>query len=440
MKIAQYAHLTVLLSLLVCLISFAHWLLFVSVDFFWNGESTASFLIFLSAFFPGVFFAGTAWVYKRENRFSRALYLVGSLWLGTFIFLFLSMLFVWGIFWVGIFLGWNVPLGWIFSFCFGISLGIVAYGVYNAFHMRVRRVEVFIRSLPEYWEGKKIVQISDVHLGAIYGVRHFRKIASIANAEKPEIAAFTGDTFDGIEGSLSLFSEPLSSIRAKSGSFFIIGNHETYLGVEKVFRLLRKTRIHILDNAVADVHGLKVIGLSYPGRGKKKRFVKHLERLRSLYDGHPALLLLHTPERIKKISTMGISLQLSGHTHYGQITPFNVVTHIVHRGFDYGKYEIGDYTLYTTNGIGTWGPPIRFGNTPEIVCVTLRRKNSPLPQKKEKHLLAKKVDEIAQKTKRRARKMHASLKKQSRKTRKRAKDAITQILERSEKTKEENRE
>lgn len=390
----QIAHFSVLIFLIFCIVFSAHWMTFISIDGFWNLGVSSLVIALLSAFLPGLFFFSTGMIHSRESNFSRWLYLISSTWLGLFSFFFFSVFLTWGVFWVGVFFGWNAPLGSIFSGLAIASVFAVAYGIWNAFHPRVRQVEVRIRNLPDSWQGKKIVQISDVHLGAVYGANHFCKIASMVNAEKPEIVVFTGDTFDGIDGWLSTFVEPLCRVKAKSGVFFIIGNHETYLGVEKTLETLRRTRIHVLDNAVAEVHGLKIVGLSYPDRGKKKLFVRTLQKLFPEYQGYPTLLLNHTPEKIKKISQMGISLQLSGHTHFGQMTPFNLVTHLMHKGFDYGKFEIGDYTLYTTNGVGTWGPPIRFGNTPEVVAVTVFQKpDDDLPTHRQNGLIrgAKKV-------------------------------------------------
>lgn len=378
----KWAHAGIFMTLVFMVITCAHILTFVSVDFFWNFHFSWYAILITAVLFPGIFFFVTGWTHRWENRFSRKFYYIASLWLGFFSFLFFAVFLTWGVYWLGVLFHLDIRLKWVFFLFFVLSFGAVARGMYNAFHPRVKRVEVFVRNLPDFWEGKKIVQLSDVHLGAIYGADHFRHIIKMANVEKPEIIVFTGDTFDGMPGSLSEFVEPLSRTRAKSGSFFIIGNHETYLGVHRTLEVMRKTRIHVLQDTVVDIHGLKIIGLSYPERGKRKRFAHRLSKLRPLYEGFPALLLVHSPESIKKISRMGISLQLSGHTHYGQMTPYNLVTHFLHKGFDYGKYEIGDYTLYTTNGIGTWGPPIRFGNIPEIVSVTLKKKTSEIKNKK----------------------------------------------------------
>ncbi len=380
MKLAHFS----IFSLIALAVFFAHWILFISIDFFWSIGLSASAIILLAILFPGVFFLATGIIHNRESDPARWLYLFSSIWMGYFSFLFFSMFLTWGVFWMDAFFDRSISLSMTFSFFAVISALAVSYGIWNAFHPRVRQVEVRIRNLPPYWEGKKIVQLSDVHLGAVYGAQHFRKIATMANAEKPEIVVFTGDTFDGTDGWLSTFIEPISRIQAKSGIFFIIGNHETYLGVEKALSVLKETSLQVLDNVVTEVKGLKIVGLSYPDRGKKKNFIKTLRELFSEYQGYPTLLLNHTPEQIKKISRMGIALQLSGHTHFGQMTPYNLITHYMHKGFDYGKFELGDYTLYTTNGIGTWGPPIRFGNTPEVVSVTVHNKpDSDLTGKRE---------------------------------------------------------
>lgn len=406
----KWAHAGIFMTLVFFVITCTHALAFLSIDFFWNLQLSWYTILTTAILLPGVFFLITGWTHRWENALSRRLYFIASLWLGFFSFLFFSVFLTWGMYWLGTFFHGNMPLDWIFFLFFTLSVGAVIRGMYNAFHPRIRHIEVFIRDLPEFWEGKKIIQLSDVHLGAIYGADHFRHIAEMTNAENPEMIVFTGDTFDGMRGSLAEFAEPLSRVRARSGSFFIIGNHETYLGVNLALEVIRKTRIHVLQDAVVDVKGLKLIGLSYPERGKRKRFARRLAQLQPLYEGHPSLLLVHSPEGIKKISRMGISLQLSGHTHYGQMAPYNMVTHLLHKGFDYGKYEMGDYTLYTTNGIGTWGPPIRFGNVPEIVSVTLHKKAKATPFLKKRHSLIRGVSRVSKKAKQTTRRMLARVK------------------------------
>lgn len=246
------------------------------------------------------------------------------------------------------------------------------YGVWNASHPIITHINVTIPHLPENWKGKRIVQLSDIHLGYVYQPDFMGRVAAQVETLQPEMVVITGDLLDGMDGNLEHSLDSLDDIHAPKGVLFITGNHETYYGLDKTFALLKRTRVRILQDEVVDMEGLKVIGLSYPERGEKKDMVGVLNSLGDSWKGSPNILLYHSPTYIEKFKEAGINLQLSGHTHKGQIFPFNLITKLIYHGHDYGLYQSGDYTLYTTNGIGTWGPSMRIGNRPEIVAITLR--------------------------------------------------------------------
>jgi hypothetical protein len=214
--------------------------------------------------------------------------------------------------------------------------------------------------------------LSDVHLGHIYREKFIKKVVEKVNSQEPEMVLITGDLFDGMDGNLAPIIQPLEDIRAKAETFFVIGNHETYLGLDNVFREIKNTPLRILRDEVVDINGLKLIGIGYPDRGEKKDIVTVLESLKKDYFGKPNILLFHTPVAISQIKDLGINLELCGHTHRGQIFPFNLITNLLYRGYDYGLFSMGEYTLYTSNGVGTWGPAMRLGNNPEIVVITLK--------------------------------------------------------------------
>jgi uncharacterized protein len=119
-----------------------------------------------------------------------------------------------------------------------------------------------------------------------------------------------------------------------------------------------------------DVDGLQIVGVDYPLRGKSKNVAAVIDGM-NMDKNKPSVLLFHSPVQIDQIKETGISLQLSGHTHVNQMFPLRFITWLVYRGHDYGLYSDGDYNLYTTNGIGTCWPPMRTGNMPEIVEITL---------------------------------------------------------------------
>ena len=260
-------------------------------------------------------------------------------------------------------------LGLIF---FGLAFAYSVYGMWNADHPQIKNITVTIPNLPQQWKNKIIVQLSDVHMGHVNRAEFLQRIVAKVNAVHPDMVVITGDFFDGMDGNLQQLVQPLNDLGPEKGIFFITGNHENFLGIDKVFAAFKNTRVHILQDQVVDVGGLKVIGIGYPRRGENKDVVGVLHSLEKDFAGRPNLLLFHAPVHIDEFKNSGVNLQLSGHTHRGQIFPFRYITELVYKGYDYGLHRIGDYTLYTTNGAGTWGPAMRTGNTPEIVVVTLQ--------------------------------------------------------------------
>ena len=195
---------------------------------------------------------------------------------------------------------------------------------------------------------------------------------------------------------ISNFAADLNRFKAHKGIYFITGNHETYIGVHRALRVLNRTQIKILKNEVIDIDGLQVIGISYPGI-KEISNIESLDKIkRNSAVKNPRIMLFHTPTNISPMDgdgldrhfstywipdttystarNLGIDLQLSGHTHAGQIFPFGYLTRLIYKDFDYGLRQLDRFSIYTTSGVGTWGPPMRTGNSPEIVAIKITAK------------------------------------------------------------------
>ncbi len=193
---------------------------------------------------------------------------------------------------------------------------------------------------------------------------------------------------------ISHFAAGLDQLRAKKGVFFVTGNHETYVGLNRALNVLKKTKIQILHNEIIEVDGLQIMGISYPGiRGVHE--IRGLEKLpQNSSNNRPRILLFHTPTNIRPKGgdgldhhfatywvpdtsfalnkEIGADLQLSGHSHAGQLFPFGYLTKLIYKGYDYGFHRLSRFAIYTTSGVGTWGPPLRTGNSPEIVVMNLK--------------------------------------------------------------------
>jgi len=268
--------------------------------------------------------------------------------------------------------GFQINTAVFASICFVAVAAFTAYGVRHAFDTRIKNITVSIPNLPDEWKGKKIVQLSDVHLGSVYQDGFMRKLVEMTNAEKPAMVVITGDLVDGTDGNLDHAFAILNNIQAEKGIYFITGNHEIYAGVDKVYGDLKKTKVRVMNDEVIDLGGLKLIGINYPKQGEQKDVPAVLASLARQFQGQPNIYLYHSPTDIAQAKAAGVNLQLSGHTHKGQFFPINLITKLVYKGYDYGLSKQGNYTLYTTSGQGLWGPTMRVGSDSEIPVITLK--------------------------------------------------------------------
>lgn len=306
-----------------------------------------------------------------ENIVTRTAYFLSGFWLGFLVNLLVAFLVLWLLTLLGGQLGFSFGSAFFGVACIGIAFLFSLSGAWAALHPGVKEIRVHIPGLPEAWRGQTIVQLSDVHLGHVYQSDFLEGIVAKVNALHPKAVVITGDLFDGMDGRLDSLVAPLRNLNTPSGVFFVTGNHETYLGVTKALAALEGTSVTFLQDEVRDVDGLELIGVSYPLRGESRDILTTLGSLRDQFIGKPNVLLYHAPVKIEEIAKSGVHLMLAGHTHRGQQFPFQFITHLVHRGYDYGLYSIGDFTLYTTSGVGTWGPSMRIGTRGEIVSITL---------------------------------------------------------------------
>ena len=153
-----------------------------------------------------------------------------------------------------------------------LALLYSAYGVWNAYHPRLEDVTVKIDNLLPQWQDKKVVQITDLHLGDVIGTEFLEYVIEKINSQNPAAVFITGDLFEGGDGNLNSFASMLDSIRSETGVYYVTGNHETYLGVQRALDAFADTKIKILDDEMVVVDGLQIIGISYPERGSSKEY------------------------------------------------------------------------------------------------------------------------------------------------------------------------
>ncbi|MDO8565864.1 MAG: metallophosphoesterase [Candidatus Moranbacteria bacterium] len=351
----------------------SHAIVYVSLVHFFSITVSAHkyILVCILIFLAVSFFLSSAIAHFFENGFTRAYYFLSGFWLGFLVNIIMALAIAWLTLWVSQYLHIDLNKSSIGAFFLGLALLLSLYGVWHALRPVVKNISVRIPNLPEQWKGETIVHLSDIHLGHVYQASYLEGVVEKVNALHPKMVVITGDLFDGMDGYLGSLVQPFNGIQSDNGIFFVTGNHETYLGIEKAFSALQDTKVVILKDEVRDVDGLQLIGISFPKRGEKKDLIATLESLRDRFSGQPSVLLYHAPARVGEVAASGVNLMLSGHTHRGQQFPFRYITHLVHAGYDYGLYRKGDFSLYTTSGVGTWGPTMRIGTQSEIVAITL---------------------------------------------------------------------
>lgn len=321
-----------------------------------------------------MFMISMIWLHYSSTMLTRSFYFISGLWQGLLVNFLVVIIFSW--FLLGILKIFQidptkVPLAIVGTVGITVAIGLMLYGIYNVFDVKVKNINVAINKLPDTWKGKRAVQISDVHLGNILMNGHLENILKKIDEVKPDIIFITGDLFDGMDGNLDLFTENLKKLQAPLGVYYVNGNHETYVGMPEVLTELGKTNIKILKDEIVEVDGVQVIGISYPEREQKKDLEKTIEEMGSYNVDMPSILLYHEPRQIEAMEKIGIDLMLSGHTHKGQIWPLGYITDAVYRGYDYGLYTLNNFNLYTSCGVGVWGPTMRTSGQSEVVVINL---------------------------------------------------------------------
>lgn len=252
------------------------------------------------------------------------------------------------------------------------TIGLGAAAVRSGLaRVAVKRVDVALSRLPEAMRGTTIAQLTDVHIGPTIGRDFLEEIVARTNAIQPDIVAITGDLVDGSVEDLRQHVAPLKNLKARYGVYFVTGNHEYYSGhdawceeLERLgVRVLRNERVSIGEGSDSfDLAGIDDYGAS-PDLGKA---VAGRDNSREL------VLLAHQPKAIHEAEQLGVGLQLSGHTHGGQLWPWKYLVRLQQPVVS-GLERFGRALIYVSNGTGYWGPPMRLGAPAEITQIVLDR-------------------------------------------------------------------
>ncbi len=254
--------------------------------------------------------------------------------------------------------------------------GILIYGTFNALNPRITRYDLTIDKKAGSLEKLDIIMVSDIHLGSIIRTGRLQQLAEEADRRKPDLILLAGDIVDEsmepleVDNMVRIFGK----MQARYGKFAVPGNHEYISGhADDAFRYLEKAGFRVLRDEYEKVAGsFYIVGRDNTSHQAPRVKRKELSKLMKGVDRSlPVILLDHEPIDLENGRENGVDLQLSGHTHRGQLFPNHLITGRIYEQ-DWGLLQKGTLNLIVSTGYGTWGPPIRTGNKPEIVEITVR--------------------------------------------------------------------
>ncbi|MEV6691352.1 metallophosphoesterase [Micromonospora sp. NPDC051196] len=258
------------------------------------------------------------------------------------------------------------------------AAGLVGSGVRTAMGPpQLDRVQIPLAKLPRSMDGLRIATVSDIHIGPLRGRVHTERIVAAINRLDADIVAVVGDLVDGTVAELGEAAAPLRDLRARHGSYFVTGNHEYYSGVEEWVAEVDRLGLRVLQNqrleiaargGVLDLAGVNDVSAAGTGVAAPADYAAALA---DRDPSRPVVLLAHQPVAAFEAAKYDVDLQLSGHTHGGQIVPFNLLVRLEQPVVS-GLGEVDGTKVYVTNGAGFWGPPVRVGAEPQITLVELR--------------------------------------------------------------------
>ena len=256
------------------------------------------------------------------------------------------------------------------------ATGTVGYGVRTALGPpQIDRQRILLPRLPRAMDGTRLVVVSDIHLGPLAGRDHVRRIVDRINGLDADVVAIVGDLVDGSVEERGPAAQPLADIRSRTGTFFVTGNHEYYSGYEDWIQRLDELDVRTLRNEHTELlirgGAIDLAGVNDLTGADHHDAPDFARAFADRDPDRPVVLMAHQPVQARSAAKYGVDLQVSGHTHGGQMAPFGLLARIeqpVVSGFG----RVDGVPVYVTNGAGFWGPPVRVGAPPQVTLLELR--------------------------------------------------------------------
>jgi uncharacterized protein len=252
---------------------------------------------------------------------------------------------------------------------------VVGYSIFNvARGPCIKELTIPLRKLPPELSEFTIIQLSDLHLESKNSDKWLSSVVDRTNAFNPDLIVITGDLLDENICQINKLCDIMKRLKSKNGIVAVTGNHEYYAGIHNFLEVVKELNIILLRNSKTIIAGnsIELIGVDDPqGRRFGEKGPDLGSALKNVDFAKPVILLSHYPDLFDQATKSGVDLQLSGHTHAGQIPPMDLIVQFYFK-YPFGLYHKGSSYLYTTSGTGLWGPPMRLFSRSEIVKITLK--------------------------------------------------------------------
>lgn len=362
---------TLAICFILSILAIAHWALFKSITHFYAFENQTIVYCFkvLLGFLAVSFVMASLLSFRYDNLLARLFYNFSAGWLGFLYFLLIASAFTWILVRAGNYWDIRPDEKLLFSLLGTLAIITGIYGLIKANDVQTTQINIKLNNLPDAWKDKTAVWVSDIHLGQIRDEKFSQQVADKVSSLNPDIVFVGGDLFDGVAADLDKLAKPFSELKTPLGVYYITGNHEEFDGNQPYLAAAENAGMQILNNESKDIEGVTLAGVDYRDTSSREDYRKVLNELNLPID-KPSILLKHSPYYVEESATAGVDLQLSGHTHDGQIIPFNHLHRLIFYGYEFGLKKLNNLLIYTSSGTGTWGPPFRLGTKAEIVQIT----------------------------------------------------------------------
>jgi uncharacterized protein len=327
-----------------------------------------------------MFIVGNVLERTATSAFSEWVYRIGAFWMAFMLYLIIAVVLIDLVRIFNYFIHFLPPFSQIMKFRLGLAVFsvvslIVIAGHINALWINVKEIPLTIHKKVSGAPEVKILIASDIHLGALIGERREKHLLDIIRAQKPDLVLLCGDLVDGEIAPVlrKNLGRHIQEIETPLGVYAITGNHEYIGGISKTLPYLESIHIRVLqDETITLPNGIQLVGRNDRAKGSGIYGPKPLAELLSGIDfTKPVIVMNHQPFNLQEAADAKVDLHLSGHTHNGQLWPFNYITEAMFE-LSWGLLKKADTYFYVSSGYGTWGPPVRTGNRPEVVVFKLK--------------------------------------------------------------------